>query len=203
MSEQVKETPNKRGARRTEAAPYRTLDQKTGGTLLSVAGMVILMGIITAEALMPAAAHYSTFASEISHLGGSDPPNSVILQPAATIFDATMILSGLMVVVGAYFVYRAFGRLSVSIPTALLGIGALGVGVFPAPTGGVHDLFSLLTFFVGGVAAILAYQVQTPPLRYVSVVLGAIPLLMLILIPFLVRALDPRWSWASVERNGG
>jgi hypothetical membrane protein len=93
-----------------------------------------------------------------------------------------MILSGLLVIVGAYYLYRSFGRLWVAIPTAVLGIGALGVGVFPAPTGGVHDLFALLTFFVGGMAAIVAYKVQTPPLRYISVILGAIPLLMLILI---------------------
>jgi hypothetical membrane protein len=59
------------------------------------------------------------------------------------------------------------------------------VGVFPAPIGGVHDLFALLTFFVGGVAAILAYKVQTPPLRYISVVLGAIPLLILVLMTIL------------------
>ena len=170
MAEQGKKMSKKRGARRTDVAPSRTPYQKIAGALLAVAGMVILMGIITAEALMPAAAHYSTSASDISHLGGSDPPNSVIVQPAAIIFDATMILGGLLVIVGAYCVYRAFGRLGVTISTALLGIGALGVGVFPAPTGGVHDLFALLTFFVGGVAAILAYTVEASPLRYISVV---------------------------------
>lgn len=92
-----------------------------------------------------------------------------------------MILSGLLVIGGAYCVYRSSGRLGIGIPVALLGIGALGAGVFPAPTGGVHDLFALLTFFVGGLAAILAYKVQTPPLRYISVVMGAIPLLILAL----------------------
>ena len=185
MVERAKAPSKKRGARRTDVAPSRTPYQKIGGALLAIAGMVILMGIITAEALMPAAANYSTSASDISHLGGSDPPNSVIVQPAATIFDATMILGGLMIIVGAYCVYRAFGRLGVTIPTALLGIGALGVGVFPAPTGGVHDLFALLTFFVGGVAAILAYTVEASPLRYISVVLGAIPLLILVLMTIL------------------
>ena len=57
--------------------------------------------------------------------------------------------------------------------------------MFPAPTGGVHDLFALLTFFVGGVAAILAYTVEASPLRYISVVLGAIPLLILVLMTIL------------------
>ena len=185
MVERAKESSKKRATRRTDVAPSRTPYQKIGGALLAIAGMMLLMGIITAEALMPAAANCTTSASDISHLGGSDPPNSVIVQPAATIFDATMILGGLMIIVGAYCVYRAFGRLGVTIPTALLGIGASGVGVFPAPTGGVHDLFALLTFFVGGVAAILAYTVQASPLRYISVVLGAIPLLILVLMTIL------------------
>ena len=44
------------------------------------------MGIITAEALYPGT--FSTGANEISDLGGTRPPNSVILQPSATIFNA-------------------------------------------------------------------------------------------------------------------
>ena len=81
MVERPKEPSKKRATRRTDVAPSRTPYQKIGGALLAIAGMVILMGIITAEALMPAAANYSTSASDISHLGGSDPPNSVSCNP--------------------------------------------------------------------------------------------------------------------------
>lgn len=159
--------------------------KKIAGVLLALAGMVVLMGIITAEAFMPAAADYSTSASDISHLAGTDPPGSVIVQPSATIFNAAMISSGFMILAAAFFVHRAFGKLGVSISLAIWGIGVLGVGIFPAPTGGVHDIFALLTFFVGGLVAVLSYKVQPPPLRYISVVLGAIPLTILVLMTVL------------------
>lgn len=185
MAEKVREAVRERRRRPAAQARFRTPHKKLAGTLLAVAGMVVFMGIITAEAFMPATADYSTSASDISHLAGTDPPDSVIVQPSATIFNAAMISGGLMIVAAAYFVQRAFGKLAVTIPLTVWGIGVLGVGLFPAPTGSVHDVFALLTFFVGGLAAVLAYKVETPPLRYISVVLGAIPLSILILMTVL------------------
>lgn len=159
---------------------------KLGGALLFIAGAVILMGIITAEALYPAA--YSTAQNEISDLGATRPPNSVILQPSATIFDATMIVTGLMIIGGAFFIHRIFCRVSVTTPLALLGIGALGVGIFPGNYAVMHPIFAMLTFVAGGLAAILAYKVATSPLKYISVLLGTISLLSLFLAIFLGEA---------------
>jgi hypothetical membrane protein len=175
MAERVREAV-KRRPKSSTGTHFRAPYAKVAGVLLAFAGMVVFMGIITAESLMPAAADYSTSASDISHLAGTDPPDSVVFQPSATIFNAVMISGGIMIVAAAYFVQRAFGKLGVTVPLAIWGIGVLGVGLFPAPTGGVHDLFALLTFFVGGLVAILSYRVAPPPLGYVSVVLGAIPI---------------------------
>ncbi len=88
------------------------------------------MGIITAEALYPAT--YTTSQSEISDLGAMRPPDSIILQPSATIFNTTMIASGLMIVGGAYFVHRALRRTSLAF--ALFGsvLGVVGLGVMAA-----------------------------------------------------------------------
>lgn len=180
MAERLREAVEERRLRPPAGTRFRTPYAKIAGTLLAVAGMIVFMGIITAESLVPAAADYTTSASDISHLAGTDPPDSVIFQPSATIFNAVMVSSGIMIVAAAYFVQRAFGRLRVTVPLMVWGIGVLGVGLFPAPTGGVHDLFALLTFFVGGVVAILAYKVEPPPLGYVSVVLGAIPISILV-----------------------
>lgn len=176
MAEKLREVVKERRLRPPVGTSFRAPYAKIAGVLLAVAGMVVFMGIITAESLMPAAADYVTSASDISHLAGTDPPDSMVFQPSATIFNAVMISGGLMIVTAAYFVQRAFGTLGVTIPLMVWGIGVLGVGIFPAPTGGVHDLFALLTFFVGGLVAILAYKVAPPPLGYVSVVLGAIPI---------------------------
>jgi hypothetical membrane protein len=126
MVEQVKERALKPGAKRAEAAPSATLYQKIAGVLLSVAGAAILMGIITAEALYPAP--YDTAENTISDLGGTMPSEGgLVLQPSATIFDATMLVTGPMILLGAYFVHRAFKKWGATIPLALLGIGVLGV----------------------------------------------------------------------------
>jgi hypothetical membrane protein len=152
-------------------------DLRLGGTLLFVAGAVILMGIISAEALYPEA--YSTSLNEISDLGGTRPPESLIFQPSATIFNISMIVIGLMVMAGSVFAQRAFSRLSVTLPITILGAAALGVGLFPGNTGTPHAIFAMITFVSGGVAAITASRVATAPFRYVSMVLGAVALLTL------------------------
>ncbi|HLU08678.1 MAG TPA: DUF998 domain-containing protein, partial [Oceanobacillus sp.] len=102
---------------------------KTCGILMFLTGVVLLMGIITAEIFYPAG--YSTSQNEISDLGATRPPNSIIVQPSATIFNSTMLLSGAMVIAAAYFIHRAFGRWFVTVSILLLGIGMFGVGVFP------------------------------------------------------------------------
>ena len=147
---------------------------RTAGALLFVAGAVLLMGIITAEALYPAA--YSTAGNAISDLGGTEPPDSVVLQPSATIFDATMMAVGLLMLAAAWFVHRAVRRRSVTIPLAVLGAAAFGVGLFPGDTGAPHAIFAMAAFVSGGVAAITSSLVATGPFRYLSMALGAIAL---------------------------
>jgi hypothetical membrane protein len=146
-------------------------DLRLGGGLLFVAGATVLMGIISAEALYPGS--FSTGANEISDLGGTRPPNSVILQPSAAIFDVSMALIGVLVVAGSWFVHRGFGRRSVTIPIAVLGVGALGIGLFPGNTGTPHAIFAMVTFVSGGVAALSAARVTSAPFRYLSFLLGA------------------------------
>ncbi|MEA2518188.1 MAG: hypothetical protein QOF49_268 [Chloroflexota bacterium] len=152
-------------------------DLRLGGSLLTIAGVTILMGIITAEALYPHA--YSTGGSEISDLGGTRPPNSLIFQPSATIFDLSMVAIGILVMAGSWFAHRVFRRRSVTLPLTVLGIGALGVGLFPGNTGAPHAMFAMVTFVAGGVAAVSAARVATAPFRVVSLLLGGASLLTL------------------------
>jgi hypothetical membrane protein len=63
------------------------------GALLLIAGIVAIMGIITAEATYLS---YCTAQNDISDLGATRPPNSIIKQPVATIFIATLIAAGLL-----------------------------------------------------------------------------------------------------------
>ena len=147
------------------------------GALLVLAGCVALMGIISAETFYPG---YSTAQNEISDLGATRPPNSVILQPSATIFNLTMLATGLLVIGGALALGRAGFVWIATVPLGLFGLGAFLVGVFPGNWGTVHALSALLTFVAGGVAAIAAAAVVRPPFRYMAPVLGAISLLTLV-----------------------
>ncbi len=152
----------------------RAIDLAFAGSLLIVAGGVILMGIITAEALYPAA--YATGANEISDLGGTRPPAAIVLQPSAAIFDASMILVGLLLAAGAVFVHRAYGLRSVSLPIAVLGVAAFGVGVFPGNTGTPHAICAMVTFVAGGIAALTSSRVASGPFRLLMILLGTITL---------------------------
>ena len=95
------------------------------------------------------------------------------------IFDLSMAAIGILVMAGSWFVHRAFGRRSVTVPMTVLGIGALGVGIFPGNTGTPHAIFAMVTFVAGGVAAVSAARVTTAPFRLISYLLGTVSLLTL------------------------
>jgi hypothetical membrane protein len=110
---------------RTAARP-RSRDATVAGVLLSLAGAAILLGFITAEALYPGT--YTTHANTVSHLAATEPPDSVVLQPSAAIFNLTMLVTGAMIVAGAWFAYRALRRKAVLVPTASWASAPSGSG---------------------------------------------------------------------------
>ena len=152
-------------------------DLRTAGGILLAAGSVILMAIITAEALYPAP--YTTGGNEISDLGGARPPEALVFQPSATIFNVAMIVVGLAVIAAAVLAHRGLGRWVLTVPLGLLGIGALGVGLFPGTTGTPHALAAMVTFVAGGLACVAGGVVTAGPFRWLSVALGSISLLTL------------------------
>lgn len=127
-------------------------DTAIAGVALLLTGGVSLLEIITTEA------YHSDYTAtqEISDLGSTAPPNPVSHEPTATIFNSTMLASGAVVLVAAYFLYRV-GRLRVPwLPLDVFGFGVFGVGVFPGDMTPWHGLFALLTFTSGRIAAVLA-----------------------------------------------
>jgi hypothetical membrane protein len=138
---------------------------------LLVAGATIVMGIITGEALYTAPYNARM---EISDLVASE--TGLVLQPSATIFNATMLVAGAMILAGAWFAHRALHRRAVTIPTGLLGIGVLGVGIFPGNIHPQHPLFAFTAFVAGGLAVLLSAKVTPQPLRAIFAVMGAISL---------------------------
>ena len=145
------------------------------GALFFIAGTLILLGIVTAEATYPG---YSVSQNYISDLGGVR--NGTIVQPAAAVLDTTLVVGGLLIIGGAYAIHRALDKRvfpsALPLLIALAGIGSVGVGIFNETFGVVHWLLSGLTFIAGGFAAIAAYSQQKTPFRYFSVILGIIAL---------------------------
>jgi hypothetical membrane protein len=152
----------------------RSRDATLAGLLLSLAGAAILLGFITAEALYPGL--YTTHTNTVSHLAASEPPASVVLQPSAAIFNLTMLVTGAMIVAGAWFAYRALRRKAVLVPTALLGIGTLGVGAFPLTHPTPHTLFAFTALLAGGIAVVVASRVVPGPFRQLWAALGTVAL---------------------------
>lgn len=169
------------------------------GTLIAIAGFIILMGIITAEALYPAT--YTTFDNEISDLGATRPPDSIIRQPSARIFNTTMIVSGVAVLGAAAFLYRTDSKRRVPIGLTFVGAGLVGVGVFPGNIAPFHGIAALTTFISSGVAAILSGTVHRAPFKQFASAMGVISLgsLFVAMLGDLTPALDEMGD-GGVER---
>lgn len=149
--------------------------RSTAGFGLTLSGFIGLMGIITAEVLYP---NYST-RQDISDLGSSRPPNPVIHEPSATIFNYTMLLTGVIVILSAYLLYREMDHRGFPIALAVFGFGAFGVGVFPGNVTPWHGLFALLTFVMGGITVLYSAQVVSRPFSFLCGIFGGVSLLIL------------------------
>ena len=151
-------------------------DLSIAGFGLTSAGFVGFMGIITAEVLYP---NYST-RQDISDLGSTRPPNPVIHEPSATIFNTTMLVTGAVVILSAYLLYRAVDRRGFPLALAVFGFGAFGVGVFPGNVAPWHGIFALLTFFSGGITVVLSSRLVSRPFSFLCGLFGGISLLALV-----------------------
>ncbi len=130
------------------------------------------MFMVISEALFPG---YSVSGNHISDLGANCGSVCVINQPSAEIFDASVLILGLMGFVAGYLIFASRHRVA-GILALIGGLGAMGVGVFPETTGGLHVLFSFVAFFFTGLAAIASYRLVRPPMAQLAVVLGVLTL---------------------------
>jgi len=171
---------------------------RLSGLLLFLAGSIALMGIITAEVFYPSG--YTTFNSEISDLGATKPPNSIIYQPSATIFNITMLISGLMALMATFFLHRYFNQLLFTIPMSLFGLGLVGIGFFAGDKVPYHGIFSLLTFISGGVSAIMSFKIVSAPFNFIGIVFGAISLMTWFTVMFAPNIIVPFIGLGGTER---
>ena len=148
------------------------------GVLYSCAGFVLLMGIITAETKYPVFRHYTT-RQEISDLGGTRPPHGLVPQPSAMIFDTTMLIAGVLLLAGAFALWRLYRSRVLTVVSTLFGAGALLVGIFPGNTT-PHPLVSMIAFVFSALTAIAVFRVTSAPFRFMSLSVGLLSLIALV-----------------------
>ncbi len=169
---------------------------KIAGSFYFLAGTFILMGIVLAEIFYPG---YNISLQMISMLG-SYPPGGTLVEPSAFIFDKAMILSGVTLIIAMLFLYQTKIGKFLSFSTLVMGVGILGVGLFPAYTGTPHDISALLTFGAGGLSAIFSSKILTPPLKYIAAILGAVSLTFLVLGILFSFSVVPEFGKGGAER---
>jgi hypothetical membrane protein len=172
--------------------------QKTAGLLFFLGGSLVVLGIMTAEIFYPPG--YNVSLNMISNLGSTPPPDSIIRQPSAAIFDYVMMLSGLLIFLGAYFLHVSKSDRSLILAIAVMGISAAGVGIFPAYHAIIHPLVALLTFFSGGIAAILSARLVTSPFRAIALLFGITGLTLLALGTLMPSVIVPIFGKGGTER---
>ncbi len=165
------------------------------GLMLFLAGFVIFMGIISGEIFYRL--DFNSRDHYISELAASLTPGILHPQPSTTIFNLSMVVSGVMIVLGAVFLHRAVKKLLATLPLFLYGTGFIGVGIFPGDVVPWHGLFAMVIFVFGGVAALTSFKMIRSPLYYVFASLGAVSLVMLVsyqsFIPLLGVGGAERW----------
>lgn len=159
----------------TNSTNYRL----AAGALLFVGAAQFVIGMHLAEALYPG---YNVSRDYISDLGAACNAFCVVQQPSAHIFNTSVFILGIFIIIGSYFIRREFHTPVVSLFFGLAGIGVVGVGLFTEAAGMIHGILSLIAFVFGGLSAIASYKLVKAPFSYFSVIMGITSLVAIVLL---------------------
>lgn len=145
-------------------------DAKLGGTLFFTAGTQFLIINTIAESVYP---NYSVRLNFLSDLG--------VGQQTALMWNASVLLLGILVILGSYYLFRGTGRQKFIVPFLLAGLGLIVLAIFNENTIiAVHAIGAYMSFIFGGVSAILSYRLTRAPFRYFTTILGVITLIAIV-----------------------
>lgn len=148
-----------------------TFDSQTlAGVFFFTLAAQFMTVIMLAAAMVPG---YDFRAAAISDLG--------VFPETALLFNVSLVVVGVCNLLGGYFLYRAHGKRWLLAIFALAGIGAIGAGLFPLNTGGIHGLAALLAFVFFNVQAIGSGTYLRGIMRALSVLVGALGLVFVVL----------------------
>jgi hypothetical membrane protein len=170
------------------------LYQKIAGLLMVIAGIQFILMVSISETLYPG---YNTAKYTLSSL--AELP---LQEPSATIFNTTVFIAGLLILISSYLIYKrmrnfislhrkstifeSFEGKIFPVLLGLLGIGAMGVGIFPGYTGNTHVIFAMACFIFGSLALLTSFTVLRDSwLKYIISVLGAVAFVDILLVIFM------------------
>lgn len=101
-------------------------------------------------------------------------------------FQLIVFVIGLTAAISGYFIHKTLGGRLAPALLVIMGIGAMGVGIFPGSAGIAHGIFAMITFSAGGAAAVASYRIlkESRSMQYVSIAIGSIALIALALTIF-------------------
>lgn len=138
---------------------------RIAGILYLIASTQFILGLIVAEAIYPG---YSVSLNTISDLG---------IGPPAWIFNVSMFLLGILVLIGTFFHYRAFNSKVFTVLLLLTALGAIGVGLVTKNMGLAHEIAAVFIFLFGGLSTIYFYKILNTSYSIIYVILGLISLI--------------------------
>src|SRR5712692_5372817 len=112
-------------------------DSRRAGALIFAGSVQLIFGIFLAEELYPG---YNV-SQTISSLGVASASAS-----SALVFNSSLFFEGLLVLAGAYYLWRAAKSPLVSALFALGGIGTVGGALFPQDVPNLHLEISIMSF---------------------------------------------------------
>jgi hypothetical membrane protein len=140
-------------------------ERRLPGLVFATIGAGFLTVTMLAAAMAPG---YDFGGGAISDLG--------VVAETALLFNAGLVVVGVLNIAGGYLLYRVHRARSLFAVYVVAGVAAAGVGLFPLDTGAAHSLFALLAFVAFNVQAIATGRRLAGPMRTVSVLAGLVGL---------------------------
>jgi hypothetical membrane protein len=144
--------------------------ERIAGGLLFLLAALFMTVIMLAASIAP---DYDYSGSAISDLG--------TIAATATLFNVTLIVVGTLNAAAGWVLYRGRGRIGVLALFAIAGAGAIGAGLIPLGTSGLHSVFALLAFACFNLEAIVSSALVRGPMRWISILAGVVGFVFVVL----------------------
>jgi hypothetical membrane protein len=139
------------------------VSERLAGLAFAVLAAQFMTVIMLAASMAPV---YDVRGGAISDLG--------VIPETAWLFNASLVLTGILNALAGYFLFRARGGLTGLVFALLAGLGAIGAGLIPLGTNGWHGLFALFAFVFFNVQTLITAWRLNGAMRVVGLALGAL-----------------------------